>query len=115
MEITLKTNNKMLYRGAISDITPLGFTVEVPLAETDLFRDDSGRFIQFDIELKETQGKGIPQVVVGQGVVKAVRRVSQQCCGMSVRFINLDQGSYRVIAQWITPQADTPFHQQMVG
>ena len=115
MEITLKTNNKMLYQGVISELTPLGFTVEVPLADTDLFRDESGRFIQFDIELKETQGRGIQQVVAGQGVVKAVRRVSQQCCGMSVRFINLDQGSYRVIAQWITPQTDTSFHQQMVG
>lgn len=63
---------------------------------SERFRDDSGRFIDFDIEMLVGN-----QRVCAQGTVSSARRISQKQCGLAVRLKELDQGGYRTIAEYI--------------
>ena len=118
MKITLNNEEQALYSGAISDLSPLGFSIEVGLDGSDCFRDDTGRFICFDMEL-DFFPDSASEPVYGQAMVKSVRRISQQQCGLTIRFMNLEQGAYRRIAEYLSTPAiaseQRHFPQQLAG
>ena len=114
MRITLTQRGRVLFCGTVTDLSPLGFTVALPIAQVDDFRDDGGRFVRFDIELQLSAADG--DYVTGEATVKSVHRVSQQNCGMDVRFIDLNQGAYRQIAEYLSAAAgEAQTASQMVG
>ena len=115
IQITLKHGERILFEGEGLELSPLGFSVNMPMEQAECFRDESGRFIRFDIEMKLRPYKS-SEYISGQGVINSVRRVSQSNCGVSIRFADLEQGGYHLIAQFLTEEtASSPAAEQMVG
>ena len=122
MKIRITNHQQELYCGAIANLSPLGFSIEVGLSESQCFRDSSGRFICFDIEL-ELLGGVSDGGVTGKAMVQSVRRISQQQNSLMIRFMNLEQGAYRTIAESLTTPASVSstnsshshFPQQLAG
>lgn len=104
IQVILKHGTNIFFEGAGLDLTPLGFMVNMPIKQAECFRDESGRYIRFDIELKLRPYQSA-ECVSGQGQIHAVRRVSQLDCAVAVRFADLEQGGYHQIAQCIAESA----------
>lgn len=111
MKITLNNEYQQLYCGDITDLSPLGFAIEVGLSESDRFRDNTGRFICFDIELDLFPGSA-DDAVTGKAMVQSVRRISQQQNSLMIRFMDLEQGAYRAIAESLSASAAIEYAQQ---
>ena len=105
IQITLKHKAQILYKGEGLELSPLGFTVAVPMADADLFSDKDGRYIHFDVELNLTPYKS-SDFISASCKVASVRRVSQERCNLDIRFADMEQGGYHQIAAFL--QADNP-------
>lgn len=100
--VKLKYAGQMLLQGQAVNISPLGFECEIALEAIASLRDDSGRFRQLDLELSLLAHAG-QQQVSGTVNVYSVRRVSQQSAMLMLRFGQLEQDAYRLLAEHLSP------------
>lgn len=114
IQITLKHINDILFEGEALELSPLGISVNMPLDQAECFRDSSGRFIRFDLELNLQPYKS-KDSIGGQGVIHSVRRVSQNHCNVSIRFANLAQGGYHQIALHLASEPSEAQPEQLVS
>lgn len=114
IQITLKHTDNILFKGAVLEISPLGIDVHMPMDHTECFRDASGRYIRFDLELNLRPYKSKDHIS-GQGTIHSVRRVSQDHCHVSIRFANLSPSGYHQIAHHIASDQIEVESEQLVG
>lgn len=100
-KVVLKHKNHVLFDGDAIDITPLGFNCELIPEESEKFCGKGGKYINFDIELLLTSYSG-ERWVSAQGMVYVIRRISQEKCCMTLRFVKLEPYACRMIAEHIS-------------
>ncbi len=114
IQITLKHIDDILFEGEALELSPLGISVNMPIDQAECFRDGSGRFIRFDLELNLQPYKSKDHIS-GQGIINSVRRVSQNHCSVSIRFADLAQGGYHQIAHHLASEQPEAQAEQLVG
>lgn len=102
--VKLKEENQILLQGEAVNITPLGFDCEISLDDIPALRDAAGRFRMLGMELQLQAHEGIV-TVLGSASVYSVRRVAQNTGLLTVRFADLEQNAYRLIAEHLNPHA----------
>lgn len=100
--IKLTCAGQILLQGQAVNITPLGFDCEIALDAIASLRDEAGRFRLLDLELLLQTHDG-QQQVSGTVNVYSVRRVSQQCAMLTLRFGQMEQDAYRLVAEHLSP------------
>lgn len=103
-KVILKEKDEILVRGTLTEITPLGFQCELPLADMYRLRDGAGRYKELDLELVVRSHSG-DCTICGNGNVYSCHRISQSLCALTVRFGELEQNAYRLISEHLTPKS----------
>ncbi|UZK03535.1 hypothetical protein [Venatoribacter cucullus] len=100
--VKLKEEDQILLQGEAVNISPLGFDCEISLDAIPSLRDAAGRFRMLGMELQLLAHKGAV-TVCGSASVYSVRRVAQNTGLLTVRFADLQQDAYRLIAEHLSP------------
>ncbi len=100
--VQLKQQDQILLQGEAINISPLGFDCEIELEQIPALRDEAGRFRALDIALQLHTHSG-PYSVSGTAMVYSVRRVAQNTGLLTVRFAELEQDAFRLIAEHLNP------------
>lgn len=102
--VKLKEQDQLLLQGEAINITPLGFDCEISLDDIPGLRDSAGRFRILNMELLLPIHETLVPVC-GTATICSVRRVAQKTGLMTVRFAELGQNAYRLIAEHLNPNA----------
>lgn len=92
--------NDVILNSTLERITPLAVECAISEEEIKGLRDKSGRFIPLYCELYlETDSE--PVCINGKVSVASIRKVSQDVNLLKAKFIELEQGAYQYIAEYV--------------
>lgn len=98
--VIIKEQDTIVLQSDVRNITPLGFDCEFPMERINELRDDSGRFriLAFALTINAFEGA---TTINGTVSIYSVRRASQTRCTLTARFVEMEQGGYRLISEHI--------------
>lgn len=98
--VIIKEQNTIVLQSEVQNITPLGFDCEFPMERIQELRDESGRFrvLEFALTINTFSGNS---TIKGTVSIYSVRRASQTRCTLTARFVEMEQGGYRLISEHI--------------